>query len=47
MEALMRNRTFVDDCADARARWRDGVAAAFPAGTDCLQRFASVPILRA
>jgi hypothetical protein len=47
MEALMRNGTFVDDYADARARWRDGVATAFPAGTYWLQRFASVPILRA
>jgi REP element-mobilizing transposase RayT len=47
MEALMRNRTFIDNYADARARWRDGVAAAFPAGTYWLQRFASVPILRA
>jgi hypothetical protein len=28
MEALMRNHTFVNDYADARARWRDGVAAA-------------------
>jgi putative transposase len=46
IEALMRNRTFVDDYADARARWRNGVAAAFPAGTCWLQRFASVPILQ-
>jgi hypothetical protein len=35
MEALMRNCTFVDDYADARARWRDGVATAFPAPTGC------------
>jgi hypothetical protein len=47
IEALMPNRIFVDDHADARARWRDGVATAFPVGTYWLQRFASVPILRA
>jgi hypothetical protein len=44
---VMRNGAFVDDYADARVRWRDGVATAFPAGTYWLQRFASVPILRA
>jgi hypothetical protein len=46
MEALMRNCAFIDDYADARARWRAGVATAFPAGTYWLQRFASVPILQ-
>ena len=30
LEALMRNRAFVEDYADARARWREGVAATFP-----------------
>lgn len=42
VEALLRNRAFIRDYADARARWRDGVAAVFPPGTYWLQRFASV-----
>ena len=42
IEALLRNRAFIRDYADARARWRDGVAAVFPPGTYWLQRFASV-----
>ena len=33
MEALIRNRMFVDEYADARPRWRNGVATAFPTGT--------------
>jgi putative transposase len=45
MEALMRNRAFVAEYADARARWRDGAAAVFPPGTYWLQRFACVPVL--
>jgi putative transposase len=45
VEALMRNRAFVAEYADARARWRDGVAAAFPPGTYWLQRFACVPVV--
>jgi len=45
VEALMRNRAFVAEYADARARWRDGAAAVFPPGTYWLQRFASVAVL--
>jgi hypothetical protein len=45
VEALMRNRAFAAEYADARARWRDGAAAAFPLGTYWLQRFAGVPVL--
>jgi hypothetical protein len=45
IEALLRNRTFAMEYADARARWRDGHPAAFPPGTYWLQRFASVPVL--
>ena len=45
IEALMRNRAFVVDYASARERWRNGIAAVFPAGTYWLQRFASVPVL--
>ena len=47
IEALMRNRAFVVDYASARERWRNGIAAVFPAGTYWLQRFASVPVLEA
>jgi len=45
VEALLRNRAFVEEYADARARWRDGFAAVFPAGTYWLQRFASIQVL--
>jgi hypothetical protein len=45
IEALLRNRTFAAEYADARARWRDGHPAVFPPGTYWLQRFASVPVL--
>jgi hypothetical protein len=45
IEALMRNRAFAVEYADARARWRDGVPAVFPPGTYWLQRFASVRVL--
>jgi len=44
LEALLRDRAFAVDYADARARWKDGDAAVFPPGTYWLQRFASVPI---
>ncbi len=44
IEALLRNRSFVLEYADARARWRDGVAAVFPPGTYWLHRFAAVPV---
>jgi hypothetical protein len=45
IEALLRNRAFAVDYADARERWRNGLPAVFPAGTYWLQRFASVPVL--
>jgi len=45
IEALMRNRAFVVEYASARERWRNGIAAVFPAGTYWLCRFASVPVL--
>jgi len=44
VEALLRNRSFVLEYADARARWRDGIAAVFPPGTYWLRRFAAVPV---
>jgi putative transposase len=47
IEALLRNRTFAVEYADARSRWRDGVPAGFPQGTYWLQRFASVSVLAA
>jgi REP element-mobilizing transposase RayT len=47
IEALLRNRAFAAEYADARSRWRDGVPAVFPPGTYWLQRFASVPVLEA
>jgi hypothetical protein len=45
LEALLRNRVFAVEYADARERWRAGVPAVFPRGTYWLQRFASVPVL--
>ena len=45
IEALLRNRAFVTDYARARAQWRNGLPAVFPAGTYGLRRFASVPVL--
>jgi hypothetical protein len=47
LEALLRDRAFVVDYVDARARWKYGAAAVFPPGTYWLQRFASVPIRHA
>ena len=47
MEALLRNRSFVVEYADARSRWRDGVPALFPPGTYWLRRFAAVSALGA
>ena len=44
VEALLRNRSFVLEYAESRARWREGVAAVFPPGTYWLHRFAAVPI---
>ena len=47
IEAIMRDRAFVVDYADARARWRERAPVVFPPGTYWLQRFASVPIVDA
>ncbi len=47
IEAIMRDRAFVVEYAEARARWRERAAAVFPVGTYWLQRFASVPIVEA
>jgi putative transposase len=47
IEALLRNRVFAAEYADARSRWRNGVPAVFPRGTYWLQRFASVSVLEA
>jgi putative transposase len=44
VEALMRNRSFVLEYADARSRWRAGGAAVFPQGTYWLHRFAAAPV---
>jgi hypothetical protein len=45
IEALVRNRAFVMEYANARDRWQNGIPAVFPPGTYWLQRFASVPVL--
>ena len=44
IEAIMRNRDFLDAYRYARQRWINGIAAAFPQGTYWLKRFASIPI---
>ncbi len=44
IEALLRNRLFLLEYVDARARWLDGVGAVFPPGTYWLRRFASVQL---
>lgn len=45
MEALLRDRAFVSEYTEARARWREGSATTFPPGTYWLRRFASVSVL--
>jgi putative transposase len=45
IEALLRNRAFVQDYAAARATWREGATTMFPLGTYWLRRFANVPIV--
>jgi putative transposase len=44
IEALLRDRVFIRDYTDARARWQDGVVAMFPLGTYWLRRFASIAV---
>jgi hypothetical protein len=47
IEALQRNRAFLDAYRDARARWLTGARAIFPPGTYYLRRFAAVPVAAA
>jgi REP element-mobilizing transposase RayT len=47
IEALRRNRAFLEDYATARDAWRTGTPATFPVGTYWLRRFANVPIASA
>jgi hypothetical protein len=44
LEAIRRNRAFVDAYRAARALWLAGLDAVFPIGTYWLRRFANVPI---
>ena len=44
IEALQRNRHFLDADLDARARWRAGLPVLFPAGTYWLRHFAFVAV---
>jgi hypothetical protein len=44
LEAIRRNRTFVNAYRAARALWLAGLDAVFPIGTYWLRRFANVPI---
>lgn len=45
VEALLRNRAFVQAYRAARVCWRANIPVAFPIGTYWLRRFANVPIL--
>lgn len=44
IEALLRNRVFIQDYMRARAAWLDGVLVTFPPGTYWLRRFANVKV---
>jgi REP element-mobilizing transposase RayT len=44
VEALLRDRAFVDSYRAARLRWRAGLDAVFPPGTYWLRRFAAVHV---
>ncbi len=44
IEALRRNRAFLDAYRAARALWLAGLDVDFPAGTYWLHRFAGVPV---
>jgi hypothetical protein len=44
IEALLRNRAFVEAYTTARAAWRDGIPVMFPPGTYWLGRFAQVTV---
>lgn len=47
VEALMRDRAFLQAYREAWVQWREGLPATFPAGTYWLRRFANVPIAEA
>jgi putative transposase len=44
LEALLRNRAFIEDYTRARDAWREGQLVTFPPGTYWLRRFANVVI---
>jgi hypothetical protein len=44
IEALLRNRAFIEDYIRARDAWREGDLVAFPPGTYWLRRFANVVV---
>ncbi len=44
LEALLRNRTFIEDYIRAREAWREGKLVTFPPGTYWLRRFANVVV---
>jgi putative transposase len=44
LEALLRNRAFIEDYIRARDAWREGNLVAFPPGTYWLRRFANVVV---
>ena len=44
IEALLRNRAFIEDYVRARDAWRQGNLVAFPPGTYWLRRFANVVV---
>ncbi len=44
IEALLRNRAFVEAYTTARDAWRNGTVATFPSGTYWLRRFANVAV---
>jgi len=44
IEALLRNRAFIEDYVLARDAWREGSRAVFPRGTYWLRRFANVVV---
>ncbi|MCA9676009.1 MAG: hypothetical protein KC464_13305, partial [Myxococcales bacterium] len=44
VEALQRNRAFIDAYRAARAAWLAGLSVVFPPGTYWLRRFASVVV---
>jgi hypothetical protein len=44
LDALLRNRAFIEDYIRARDTWREGHLVAFPLGTYWLRRFANVVV---